>query len=86
MGKSKKRGGAKAHRKRVQARNQNIKGAQRQMEKMWQDQMMKQMESLRELSGKTQEDMVVEGKTAKIDMGAVSAPNEDENTPLEIKL
>jgi t-SNARE complex subunit (syntaxin) len=86
MGKSKKRGGAKAHRKRVQARNQNIKSAQRQMEKMWQDQMMKQMESLRELSGKTQEDMVVEGKTAKIDMGAVSAPNEDENTPLEIKL
>lgn len=86
MGKSKKRGGAKAHRKRVQARNQNIKGTQRQMEKMWQDQMMKQMESLRELSGKTQEDMVVEGKTAKIDMGAVSAPNEDENTPLEIKL
>lgn len=86
MGKSKKRGGAKAHRKRVQARNQNIKGAQRQMEKMWQDQMMKQMESLRELSGNTQEDMVVEGKTAKIDMGAVSAPNEDENTPLEIKL
>jgi t-SNARE complex subunit (syntaxin) len=86
MGKSKKRGGAKAHRKRVQARNQNIKGAQRQMEKMWQDQMMKQMESLRELSGKTQEDMVVEGKTTKIDMGAVSAPNEDENTPLEIKL
>jgi ribosomal protein S20 len=28
MGKSKKRGGAKAHRKRVQARNEKIKGKQ----------------------------------------------------------
>ena len=40
MGRTKKRGGAKAHRKRVQARNTRLKGEMNQMQKLWQEQMM----------------------------------------------
>jgi len=86
MGKSKTRGGAKAHRKRVQARNAKIKGSQRQMEKMWQDEMMKQMEKLKSQSEDLQDGSSTGVDTPKIDMGSVITPNEDENTPLEIKL
>ena len=39
MGRTKKRGGAKAHRKRVQARNARLKGEMNQMQKLWQEQM-----------------------------------------------
>jgi len=39
---------AKEHRKKVAARNANIKGAQKKFQAMWQEQMMKQMESFRE--------------------------------------
>lgn len=86
MGKSKTRGGAKAHRKRVQARNGKIKSNQVQMEKMWQDEMMKQMEKLKEQSEESQEEIVEGSNTPTIDMGKVMTPNEDENIPLEIKL
>tara|TARA_B110000858_G_scaffold55761_1_gene64805 strand:+ start:12707 stop:12967 length:261 start_codon:yes stop_codon:yes gene_type:complete len=86
MGKSKTRGGAKAHRKRVQARNSKIKSNQVQMEKMWQDEMMKQMEKLKEQSEESQEEIVAGSNTPTIDMGKVMTPNEDENIPLEIKL
>lgn len=86
MGKSKTRGGAKAHRKRVQARNSKIKSNQVQMEKMWQDEMMKQMEKLKEQSEESQEEIVAGSNIPTIDMGKVMTPNEDENIPLEIKL
>ena len=43
MGKAKKE-----HRKKVAARNANIKGAQKKFQSMWQQEMMKQMEVYRE--------------------------------------
>lgn len=39
---------AKEHRKKVAARNANIKGAQKKIQSMWQQEMMRQMEVLRE--------------------------------------
>ena len=39
---------AKEHRKKVAARNANIKGAQKKFQSMWQQEMMKQMEVLGE--------------------------------------
>ena len=47
MGRTKKRGGAKAHRKRVQARNTRLKGEMNQMQKLWQEQMTAQLEQLK---------------------------------------
>lgn len=80
MGRTKKRGGAKAHRKRVQARNTRLKGEMNQMQKLWQEQMMAQLEQLRGEQEETQE------TGAQINMGNVELPNADENTPLDIKL
>lgn len=80
MGRTKKRGGAKAHRKRVQARNARLKGEMNQMQKLWQEQMMAQLEQLRGEQEETQE------TGAQINMGNVELPNADENTPLDIKL
>ena len=78
MGKTKKRGGAKAHRKRVQARNNMIKGVRNQMQKMWETEMMAQLEKMREQSQETQ--------PVGIEIPQVQLPNDDENTPLDIKL
>jgi hypothetical protein len=78
MGKTKKRGGAKAHRKRVQARNNMIKGVRNQMQKMWETEMMAQLEKMREQSQESQ--------PVDIEVPQVQLPNDDENTPLEIKL
>ncbi len=80
MGRTKKRGGAKAHRKRVQARNTRLKGEMNQMQKLWQEQMTAQLEQLRGEQEETQE------TGAQINMGSVELPNADENTPLDIKL
>ena len=44
MGKSKVRGGAKAHRKRVTNRNQNIKTQQSAIQKLFNETMKLQME------------------------------------------
>jgi hypothetical protein len=54
MPKSRKRGGEKAHRKRVQARNQNIQNQRTQMQKMWEEEMMKKLEEMRAPSGETE--------------------------------
>ena len=51
MGKSKVRGGAKAHRKRVENRNQNIKTQQSTIQKLFSETMKLQMEEFK----KTQE-------------------------------
>ena len=58
MSKSKKRGGAQAHRKRVQNRNLKVKAEQTAMQKLMNEAMRKQIEDLRkkyqEESGTTQ--------------------------------
>jgi hypothetical protein len=47
MGTSKKRGGAKAHRKRVAARNQEISAQRSAMQKLMNESMKKQIEEMR---------------------------------------
>jgi len=86
MGRTKKRGGAKAHRKRVQARNTRLKGEMNQMQKLWQEQMMAQLEGLRSEDGENLELKLGANQGTKIEMGDVQLPNADENTPLDIKL
>lgn len=86
MGRTKKRGGAKAHRKRVQARNTRLKGEMNQMQKLWQEQMMAQLENLRSEDGENLELNLNANQAPKIAMGDVELPNADENTPLDIKL
>jgi hypothetical protein len=86
MGRTKKRGGAKAHRKRVQARNTRLKGEMNQMQKLWQEQMMAQLEGLRSEDGENLELNLNANQAPKINMGDVELPNADENTPLDIKL
>ena len=46
MGKSKLRGGAKAHRKKVAARNQKIKTQQTAIQKLFNESMKAQLEEL----------------------------------------
>ena len=53
MPKSRKRGGEKAHRKRVKARNNNIKNQQNRIQKLWEEELMKRMEELKS-SGETE--------------------------------
>ena len=61
MPKSKTRGGATAHRKRVQARNAKIKGMQRKMQEQYTAEMTKQLEEYRKtLSAETENNEVVE--------------------------
>jgi predicted transcriptional regulator YdeE len=57
MPKSRLRGGAKSHRKRVQKRNSNIKNQQKRIQKLWEEEMMKRMEELN-ASGSTENDEV----------------------------
>jgi hypothetical protein len=47
MPKSRLRGGKKAHRKRVQKRNQNIQSQQNRIQKIWEEEMIKRMEELK---------------------------------------
>ena len=59
MAKSRVRGGAKAHRKRVEVRNQHMKGQQNAMQRVFTESMKEQMEELQrnyaiEKSGNTE--------------------------------
>jgi len=47
MAKSKVRGGAKTHRKKVEARNQRIAGEKNMMQKLFEESMRKQIEELK---------------------------------------
>ena len=47
MAKSKVRGGTKAHRAKVAARNQKVKSAQSAMQKLFNEAMQKELESLK---------------------------------------
>ena len=60
MGKSKVRGGAKAHRKRVENRNQNIKTQQSAIQKLFSETMKLQME---EFKKKQEENQSTPGNT-----------------------
>ena len=42
------------HRKRVQARNQNIQNQRTRMQKMWEEEMMKKLEEMNAASGETE--------------------------------
>ena len=54
MPKSKLRGGAKAHRKRVKARNERISIETKQRQKLMQEMFMKQLEDMKlQMSGDT---------------------------------
>jgi len=67
MGKSKLRGGAKAHRKRVNAKNQLIKSQVKKQEKMFQEAFMEQLEKMREsISGETQNQETSTSETIKL--------------------
>lgn len=48
MAKSKVRGGAKAHRAKVEARNQKLKSAKSAMQKLFNEAMQKEMEALKQ--------------------------------------
>jgi len=58
MPKSRLRGGKKAHRKRVQKRNQNMKTQQNRIQKLWEEEMMKRMEELNASSGQTENEEI----------------------------
>ena len=47
MAKSKVRGGAKAHKAKVEARNQKLKSAKSAMQKLFNEAMQKEMEALK---------------------------------------
>lgn len=47
MGTSKKRGGAKAHRKRVESRNQQITAQKTAMQKLFEQQLKTQIEEMK---------------------------------------
>lgn len=65
MPKSRLRGGAKAHRKRVQKRNNNIKNQQNRIQKLWEEELTKRMEELK-LSGETENQEVDTSQTLDI--------------------
>lgn len=55
MSKSKLRGGAKAHRKRVQERNDKLRGMQKRFQEQYQAELLKQIEAFKsQMSGETE--------------------------------
>jgi hypothetical protein len=58
MPKSRLRGGKKAHRKRVQKRNQNIVSQQNKIQKLWEQEIMNRMEELNTSSGNTENEEI----------------------------
>lgn len=67
MPKSKKRGGEKAHRKRVQKRNEKLKAVQNAYQKLFDETMRKQLEELQKKyqaeSGNTESDSTIESNS-----------------------
>ena len=66
MPKSRLRGGAKAHRKRVQKRNNNIQNQQKRIQKVWEEEMMKRIEELNSTSADTENNQIEENKPIDI--------------------
>jgi len=69
MPKSRKRGGEKAHRKRVQARNNKIQNQQNQMQKLWEEEMMKRLEEMNKTtSGDTENQEIDTSESVNIQL------------------
>jgi len=69
MPKSRLRGGKKAHRKRVQARNNKIQNQRNQMQKMWEQEMMKRLEEMNDVtSGDTENQEVDTSENVSIQL------------------
>jgi len=66
MPKTKKRDGAKAHKKRVIARNQRLKNETKKKQKIFQDAMMEQIEAIRKISGETENNEVITSESVKL--------------------
>jgi hypothetical protein len=62
MPKSRKRGGEKAHRKRVQTRNNKIQNQRNRIQKLWEEEMMKRMKEINTQSGSTENEEVDESQ------------------------
>jgi hypothetical protein len=62
MPKSRKRGGEKAHRKRVQTRNNKIQNQRTRIQKLWEEEMMKRMKEINTQSGSTENEEVDESQ------------------------
>ncbi len=62
MPKSRKRGGEKAHRKRVQERNNKIQNQRNRMQKLWEEEMMKRMQEINTQSGSTKNEEIDESQ------------------------
>ena len=69
MPKSRLRGGKKAHRKRVQARNNKIQNQRNQMQKMWEQEMMNRLEEMNNsTSGETENQEVDTSESVNINL------------------
>jgi len=69
MPKSRKRGGEKAHRKRVQARNNKIQNQRNQMQKLWEEEMMKRLEEMNKTtSGDTENQEIDTSESVNIQL------------------
>jgi len=69
MPKSRLRGGKKAHRKRVQARNNKIQNQRNQMQKLWEEEMMKRLEEMNNsTSGETENQEVDTSESVNINL------------------
>lgn len=92
MGTSKKRGGAKAHKKRVDARNQQVKNQQNAMQKFMNESMKRQIEEMRkkyesesgEQENKNTPKNASEMMLTTNDDIIKSIPSDDETTDLDI--
>lgn len=62
MPKSRKRGGEKTHRKRVQERNNKIQNQRNRMQKLWEEEMMKRMQEINTQSGSTKNEEIDESQ------------------------
>ena len=69
MPKSRKRGGEKAHRKRVKLRNQNIQNQKNHMQKLWEEEMKKKLEEMnKSMSGDTENKEIDTSESKKISL------------------
>lgn len=75
MAKSSKRGGAKAHRRRVKNRNTQIQGRIKKAEKLFQEAMKEQLEKMREsFSGMTEDQEPVEtSESVQLNLGSMNS-------------
>ena len=70
MPKSRKRGGEKAHRARVQTRNSKLQNAQNKFNQLLRENMMKQMEEMKQ-------EQVEESQTETFSLGELKQTDQD---------